>query len=68
MEGGLVWKHFQDMDVQKRLVVVGDFSNQSNEFYHAVSEQMEGAHVKLHRLDDLRPLLNDIKQNAALHH
>lgn len=67
MEGSMVWRHSAKQASPKRLVVVGDFSRQSNEFFHAVSEQMDQAHVKLHRLDDLRPLLHDIEQNAKLH-
>lgn len=67
MEGNLIWKHFAKADVKKRLVVVGDFSNQSNEFFHAVSDQMQSANVRLHRLDSLDPLLADIEANGQLH-
>jgi hypothetical protein len=66
MEGGLIWKHFEK-GACKRLVVVGDFAQQSNEFYNAVREQFEGSNVRLHRLDDMRPLLNDIIDNADEH-
>ena len=64
MEGSLIWKHF---DEQKRLVVVGDFEQQTNEFYNAVRHQFDIANIKLYRLDDMRPLLNDIETQAALH-
>jgi hypothetical protein len=67
MEGNLVWRHSANQPSRTRLVVVGDFSQQTNEFFHAVSEQMDQAQVKLHRLDDLRPLLRDIEENAKLH-
>ena len=67
MEGGLIWKHFQKGPVCKRLVVVGDFAQQSNEFFHAVSDQFSAANMKLHRLDDMRALLRDIVQNAEDH-
>lgn len=68
VEGNLLWKHFEDHSAAcKRLVVVGDFSNQSNAFYHAVEQQFGDANIKLFRFDNLRPLLNDIEQNAALH-
>jgi hypothetical protein len=67
MEGGLIWKHFQNEPLCKRLVVVGDFSEQSNGFYQAVSDQFEGANVRLYRLDDLRPLFKDIIENAEAH-
>lgn len=67
MEGSLIWKHFAGRPDRKRLVVVGDFHEQSNAFYHAVEDQMAEANVKLYRMDDLRPLLHDIEENASLH-
>ena len=67
LEGGLIWKHFEGGSERKRLVVVGDFSQQSNAFYHAVKDQFAESHVRLHRLDDMRPLLNDIIENAEEH-
>lgn len=68
MQGNLLWKHFERNEAErKRLIVVGDFSRQSNEFYHAVEEQMQSANVRLYRLDKLHPLLEDIKSNALLH-
>ncbi len=66
MEGGLIWRHFAQGHC-KRLVVVGDFSQQPNEFYHAVKEQFDASNVRLHRLDDMRPLLKDILENAEEH-
>lgn len=66
MEGGLIWKHFEHGPC-KRLVVVGDFSQQSNEFFNAVRSQFDESNVKLHRLDDIRPLLKDILENAEVH-
>ena len=66
MEGALIWKHFEQANC-KRLVVVGDFAKQSNAFYQAVRDQFEGSNVSLYRLDDIRPLLNDILENAVLH-
>lgn len=67
MEGGLIWKHFERSEHCKRLVVVGDFKAQSNEFYHAVSGQFAEHNVKLYRFDDLNPLFRDIVENADLH-
>jgi hypothetical protein len=66
MEGGLIWRHFEQGHC-KRLVVVGDFSQQPNAFYNAVKEQFDASNVRLHRLDDMRPLLNDILENAEEH-
>ncbi|WP_234179827.1 DUF3037 domain-containing protein [Sphingopyxis sp. NFH-91] len=68
IEGNLLWKHFEGNQSDcKRLIVVGDFSQQSNAFYHAVDEQFRDANMKLFRLDDLLPLVHDIESNAALH-
>jgi len=68
VEGNLLWKHFEGNGVNcRRLIVVGDFSQQSSAFYRAVDEQFHDANMRLYRLDDLRPLLNDIEANAALH-
>jgi hypothetical protein len=68
IEGNLLWKHFEGRSSEcKRLIVVGDFSQQSNAFYHAVDDQLRDANMKLFRLDNLRPLLDDIERNAALH-
>lgn len=67
MEGGLLWKHFEQSDACKRLIVVGDFSKQSSGFYNAVQEQFAESNVGLYRFDDLRPLFNDIQKNAVEH-
>lgn len=66
MEGNLIWKHFEHGE-RKRLVVVGDFAQQTDEFYKAVQDQFSAAHVRLYRLDDMRPLLDDIQSQAKLH-
>lgn len=67
IEGGLIWKHFEQSENCKRLVVVGDFASQSNEFYHAVRDQFNEANVRLFRFDDLNPLFRDILSNAEAH-
>lgn len=67
MEGALIWKHFGSLENRKRLVIVGDFAKQSQEFYGAIKGQFEDSNVKLYRLDDLAPLVADIKENGELH-
>ena len=67
MEGGLIWNHFKNAPVKKRLIVVGDFSQQSDGFYNAVSERFGDSKIKLYRLDDMRPLFRDIIENAHEH-
>jgi len=67
IEGGLLWKHFENSPSRKRLIVVGDFSRHENKFYDAVGDLLEENHVRLYRLDSLDPLLDDIRENAILH-
>jgi hypothetical protein len=67
IEGGLIWKHFEQQENAKRLVVVGDFGQHQNGFYQAVHERFDASNVKLYRLDDMRALFNDIVANAAEH-
>ncbi|WP_162237579.1 DUF3037 domain-containing protein [Brevundimonas sp. Leaf168] len=67
IEGGLLWKHFENSPDRKRLIVVGDFSRHEDKFYDAVGDLLEENHVRLYRLDSLDPLLDDIRENAALH-
>lgn len=67
LEGALLWKQSNIAGPQKRLVVVGDFSDKSEAFYEAVGEQLEKSHVRLYRLDNIAPLVEDISQNASLH-
>lgn len=66
IEGSLIWKHFEQ-GPRKKLVVVGDFSRQSNGFYNAVRDQFSQAHVGLYRLDDMKPLYEDIQLQAKAH-
>lgn len=51
----------------KQLVVVGDFISQQDTFYSAVRDVMQQHRVKLYRLDDMRPLLEDIERSASCH-
>lgn len=67
MEGGLIWKHFRNAPVKKRLIVVGDFAQQSDGFYNAVVERFAESKIQLYRLDDMQPLFKDIIQNAHEH-
>ncbi|HBT42461.1 MAG TPA: DUF3037 domain-containing protein [Rhodospirillaceae bacterium] len=67
IEGGWLQKHFSEKQNGKRLVVVGDFNNQSDRFFKAVREVMSQHNVVLHRMDDLNPLLNDIKSHMTSH-
>lgn len=46
--------------MSSRLVVVGDFGEQPNSFFEAVREDLEAAHTKLYRLDNLKQFVDEI--------
>jgi hypothetical protein len=54
---------------QKRLVIVGDDAEQQDgEFLRVVSDQMDRHHVRFYRMQEMDPLVADIRQNFAAHH
>ncbi len=63
IEGGWLAKVEKD----KRLIVVGDFSCHSDKFFDAVRDEMFNHQVRLHRLDNLQSLIEDIEESARLH-
>jgi hypothetical protein len=60
-EGDVIWNHFEQ---SKKLIVVGDFSKKTDGFYNVVKKQLNKSNVDVFRLDDMRPLLNQIQQNS----
>jgi len=66
LEGKLLKKHFEKPNELKTLIVVGDFKNQSDDFYREIKDIVRN-NVRLYRLDNLNPLLNDIEQNSIFH-
>jgi len=48
----------------KKLVVVGDVSNQSADFVSMLVEQMRNHDVRFYKLDDVGHLVSDIKKNV----
>lgn len=66
-EGARLWKHFSDTDAPRRLIAVADIGEQSEEFFGAVQEELYANEVRLYRLDQLGPLVEDIVKNAKLH-
>jgi hypothetical protein len=68
MEGHLLAKHSFLKAEKRRLVVVADFKDQPISFYNAVADQMAENQVRLYRIDDLRPLADDIRDNYEAHH
>ncbi|OEJ64558.1 DUF3037 domain-containing protein [Magnetovibrio blakemorei] len=67
IEGKWLEAHFSNEQAKKRLVVVGDFDKQPDNFYRAVLDLMSEHKVSLHRLDALDSLLTDIKQHMPHH-
>ena len=66
-EGARLWKHTANSDHPTRLVAVADVGEQSEEFYEAVQEELFRNDVRLYRLDQLDPLIDDIEANSAAH-
>lgn len=51
--------------LDRRLIVVGDFGDQSNDYFRAIYDDLEQADTKLFRLGDLSGLAREIKSNAS---
>ena len=67
IEGELLYQQTAFAD-PKRLVVVGDEADaQDAGFLDMVLSQMERHHVRFYTIDDIDPLVNDIRANYAIH-
>ncbi|WP_235984440.1 DUF3037 domain-containing protein [Mesorhizobium neociceri] len=54
---------------RKQLVVIGDEGDsQDSAFLDMVSAQMERHHVRFYTIDQIEPLVRDIRENYAIHH
>ncbi|UVK43273.1 DUF3037 domain-containing protein [Mesorhizobium sp. AR07] len=51
---------------QKKLVIVGDVDELDSDFVNMVADQMERHDVTFYRLDEIGPLIVDIRKNAAI--
>ena len=67
LQGNALWKLSQRSDLKRQLCVVADFGNQPQALFDFVGDQLDQNHVRLYRLDQLSPLVEDIKSNADLH-
>ena len=63
MEGHLLWNDYALYGA--RMVIVADFSEQSDEFHRAVSEHFEFANVKLYAFEEAGVLVEDIMAHAS---
>lgn len=66
IEGSLIWRS-SSLFSQAKLVIVADFSEQSNGFYHALAQHFEESNVKLYRYDEIGMLVDDIKRHGGSH-
>lgn len=67
LEGQMLAEHNRKSDVQRRLVVVGEFSKQPSSFVNTVSDLMDRHSVRFFDLREIDPLIADIKHNALYH-
>jgi Arc/MetJ-type ribon-helix-helix transcriptional regulator len=51
----------------QQLVVVGDFASQDDAFRHAVHQMMQEHHVRLYDLNEVQPLIEDIRSHGQMH-
>jgi hypothetical protein len=51
----------------QQLVVVGDFASQDDSFRHAVRQMMQEHYVRLYDLNQVQPLIDDIRTHGHLH-
>lgn len=54
------------MAERKKLVIVGDVDELDSSFVSMVADQMERHEVKFYRLDQIDPLITDIRKNMAI--
>ena len=47
--------------LNNRLVAIGDFGDQPNDFFEAIRDDLERASTKLYRMDDLRPFADSVR-------
>lgn len=66
IEGSLLYR---ESDNNKRLVVIADEGGMDDtNFIDMLSNQMEQHHVRFYTLNNIDPLIADIRKNYALHH
>jgi hypothetical protein len=51
----------------RQLVVVGDFASQDHSFRHAVHQMMQEHYVRLYDLNEVQPLIEDIRSHGRVH-
>lgn len=66
IEGKLLFDH-SGVAERKKLVVVGDVADQEPDFVQLVKEQMREHDVGFYRLDQIDPLVNDIRKSVGSH-
>ncbi|MBP0439111.1 DUF3037 domain-containing protein [Tianweitania sediminis] len=67
IEGKLLFDH-TGPTARKKLVVIGDVANQEASFIDLVEEQMHKHDVGFYRLDQIEPLVSEIRKSVGGHH
>jgi hypothetical protein len=67
IEGQWLRRHSKNSSSPSQLIVVGDLSQQPSAFVHAVDEMMKQHEVKFYELDNVEPLIEDIRKQARAH-
>lgn len=66
LEGKWLYDSTSDA-TQKKLVIVGDLTDQREEFSAAIERVMDEHEVRFYRLASIEPLISDIRDNHSLH-
>jgi Protein of unknown function (DUF3037) len=66
IEGQWLRRHSQKFGSPSQLIVVGDLSQQPSAFVQAVDEMMKQHQVKFYELNNVEPLIEDIRKQARV--
>lgn len=67
VKGQWLWQTSRNEGRAKQLVVVGDFSSTDGSFRSAVGQMMKEHSVRLYDLEEVAPLVDDIRKHAQIH-
>jgi hypothetical protein len=67
VKGQWLWQYSKQQGSLKQLIVVGDFSSTEGSFRSAVSQMMREHSVRLYDLDEVDPLVEDIRRHGHIH-
>ncbi|SNT11659.1 Protein of unknown function [Tardiphaga sp. OK246] len=67
IEGQWLRRHSQKLGSPNQLIVVGDLAKQPSAFVRAVDEMMKQHQVRFYELNNVEPLIQDIRLQARVH-